>query len=271
MNFFKTNKNYKWKHEYGCINFGNTFVYKISLYEKSEKIIIDLNEYLTILDLDKNFNIDKNTFYYSLEEEDVDNDFNELCLELETIEELINESYYTNFNKSILEVESLLKENYFSDSYLLKKMVFSNLITIFETYLSDLIINAVDKEKELRIRILKEYNLFGNEKIKINEIFDTIDNLKSKIILKLNQISFHNLEIVIPLYKKTLGIDFSKHLDFIPEAVKIRHDIVHRNGKNIKGESTIITDEMISKLSKEVVNLAEIIESENKLLMINLL
>ena len=56
------------------------------------------------------------------------------------------------------------------------------------------------------------------------------------------------------MYKNVLQIEFDIDAR-IREAVKIRHDIVHRNGKNIKGEQVILNNQDIVA----IIDLAEIL------------
>lgn len=65
--------------------------------------------------------------------------------------------------------------------------------------------------------------------------------------------SFHNIVSVNKLYKKVLLTDLPKlHMDKLVKAIAIRHDIVHRNGKTLKGGSHRLTMENVHQLVDDV-------------------
>ena len=75
----------------------------------------------------------------------------------------------------------------------------------------------------------------------------------------LNNIIYHKIELVKKLYKDNIGIDIQPD-DIIIDAINIRHDIVHRNGKDKEGNPCDITKTMVEELSTHVKDYIEKIE-----------
>ncbi|MDQ0092075.1 hypothetical protein J2T12_005519 [Paenibacillus anaericanus] len=50
------------------------------------------------------------------------------------------------------------------------------------------------------------------------------------------------------MYKDTIGVEFPKDLSTLGKAISIRHDIVHRNGKDKTGKMNEIRIEVIEEL-----------------------
>ena len=62
---------------------------------------------------------------------------------------------------------------------------------------------------------------------------------------------YHNLPKIKGIYRDTLAVDLGDIAE-ASKAVQIRHNLVHRNGKNKEGQHFIITKEIISNLIDEI-------------------
>jgi len=136
----------------------------------------------------------------------------------------------------------------------LNRMLYANIITAMESYLSDAFKKIVlSREDKLRL-FVETTKEFQHQKISLSDIFNRMDKIKQEVSDYLSGISFHNIGKVEALYKGTLGIDFPRESTRrIHKAIAIRHDIVHRNGKNNDdGKLHEIDHEKIQSLSTEV-------------------
>lgn len=66
------------------------------------------------------------------------------------------------------------------------------------------------------------------------------------------------------MYKSTLEIDFPDDTSVVSLNIAVRHDIVHRNGKNQKGEETILGDDALRTLMDKVKELVDSIDTQLK-------
>lgn len=180
-------------------------------------------------------------------------------------EYLINEiaqitEYYNNFSSAILDIEKLLKTNVDkSVQSCFFRLLYVNVITAMETYLSDAFINTVVPDERLMRRFVESVPEFKSAKISLSEVFKEVDKIEQRAKRYLADVVWHNLSRVKPLYKDVLEIEFKKELsDEIFRAILNRHDIVHRNGKTNKGAEIFIfikdIEGLITRVEKFVQN-----------------
>jgi hypothetical protein len=157
-----------------------------------------------------------------------------------------------SFNEAIANVERLLTSDTIGTrkKYLLR-LLYVNVITILETYLSDLFISAVGNDRSLLRRLVETTPEFKSEKISVSEIFKVVEDIEKKARSYLTDIVWHHLSRVKPMFKNTLGIEFPSKMEILFKAVLVRHDLVHRNGKKKDGGEHDISPEIITKLIKE--------------------
>jgi len=141
------------------------------------------------------------------------------------------------------------------------KMLFVNVITILETFLSDAFISTVLRDEQLLKDFVRSNQDFANRKFPLNEIFDRVDNIEKDVKTYLLELNWHNLAKVEKVYNSVLDIDFPKNMKFFYKAIAKRHDIVHRNGKTKGGSDVLITRDELIELMDEVHTFAEGIDN----------
>ncbi len=206
-------------------------------------------------------NIDKNTIHYSFDPED-SRFAMDIPFELDVIESIIGNDSYSNYIYSINELREILKVKQVTRESILLKIIYSNIITNLETYLFDLAINLVNSDKNSLRKVVENYGLFNNTKVAKNDIFTEYEAIKDSVISELQKKSFHNLSTVVPLFKKGFNIDFSKKINGLYRAVEIRHDIVHRNGMDFKGNTHNISTSDIKTLILKTNELVDYVNRE---------
>jgi hypothetical protein len=131
------------------------------------------------------------------------------------------------------------------------RLLYSHVITILETYLFDTFIKLVTKDGQFskKYRIIKKDNKYKKNKIKesdFRQLSNSIDN--ENLVYLTSGFSWHNLVKVENEYNKIVNITFSPHREKLESSIEIRHDIVHRNGKNKDGEIIKIKKSDVKKL-----------------------
>jgi len=121
-------------------------------------------------------------------------------------------------------------------------------------------------DESLKRRFVETTKEFQEKKLLYADIFKAYDEIEKEITGYLWNISWHNLEKVMPLYQRTLGIDFpgKETRDKIFVAILKRHDIIHRNGKTEEGEEHLITRTDVQELIKSAETLARHIARQLK-------
>ncbi len=177
-----------------------------------------------------------------------------------------DEGVYDEFLRSIETIENLLNSVNFSDSNIKNRfynLLFANIITSMESYLSDMFINSVLSKEDYILKLLKNSSFFNEKKYKIGEAYVWLKNKQGKIRSVLSTISFHNLKVVQELYEIVLGISFPEEIGIIKAAVETRHDIVHKNGKTRSGDLIKINLYNIKETIDEIKSF--ILEINNKI------
>ena len=140
--------------------------------------------------------------------------------------------HYASFNNAIANVEHLLTTDTIdSKSKYLLRLLYVNVITILETYLSDLFISAVGNDKSLLRSFVETTPEFKSKKISVSEIFKEVDKIEKEARSYLMDIVWHHLKKVRLMFKDTLDLNFPTDIQILYKAVIVRHDLVHRNGK----------------------------------------
>ncbi len=157
--------------------------------------------------------------------------------------------YHSNFISAINDIEKLLEtEIDESVSGCFYRLLFVNVITVLETYLSDAFINTVMHDPALMRRFIETTPEFQNEKVALSDVFTAIEKIEQRAKGHLVDVVWHNLERVKPMYRDTLGIEFPKDIGSVFRAIVKRHDIVHRNGKTKAGEEIPISRQDVIEL-----------------------
>jgi hypothetical protein len=128
-----------------------------------------------------------------------------------------------------------------------RRLLFANVITALETFLSDTFINRVLNSEYLLQRYLDTERAFRDRKFALNEalrIAKDVTNIARKQMLDM---AWHNIAKVKRLYADVLRIDLHD-ITAIAKAVHIRHDIVHRNGRQEDGSDQIIATSDVKAL-----------------------
>ncbi|AXS16834.1 TPA: hypothetical protein L9U43_004273 [Klebsiella pneumoniae] len=131
----------------------------------------------------------------------------------------------------------------------LLRMCYSGIITVMEAYLADIFIRAV-KHPSVKRRFVESYDKFkGSTKKPLSDIYNQLDSLDKIIEDELFSLSFHHIPTVTKLYQECLLVSFPPDiLKGIARSVIIRHDIVHRNGRDKKGNYHLIEFHHVNQL-----------------------
>lgn len=260
--FFLRRPEYKWKDNLECSTCEGANYHDIQLYYQNGFLHLEVeNERTDYMQTEVN----PSSIFYNIDRDDIHENTIEIPLEFDFIESIIGNDFYGNYKKSISEIIALIEKSVIAQESTLLKILYSNVISIFETFLSDLIINAVNSHREVLERIVADYQIFGKEKIEKSNIFKEYFSIKENVNDELKKIIFHNLKVVIPLFKQTLEIDFSSKINGLHEAIIIRHDIVHRNGKDFNNMYHMITVDQLSELKKMTSEIVDFVNEEYNL------
>ena len=142
----------------------------------------------------------------------------------------------------------------------LYRQLFAGTITSMEAFLSSTLIRAVLSSEENKRKFVEKYLPYREEKILFSDIYQRMVNMDATIQETLRGPMYHNLGKIKPIYRDVLDIDLGDIRD-IMKAVQIRHDIVHRSGKDNDGNLHTISRDDVIKLVETVSSLMSRVSS----------
>lgn len=160
-------------------------------------------------------------------------------------------TFYGFFKASLEDITELTQVAHNNDA--LARMLYAAVISAMETYFSDTLRKQVFEKPAIKRRLVETHGKFKGNQLDLSKIYTRLEGLDSFIAEVIDSESFHNIVSVSKLYKNVLLTDLPKlHMDKLVKAIAIRHDIVHRNGKTLKGGSHRLTMEDVHQLVGDV-------------------
>ena len=170
------------------------------------------------------------------------------------------------FTTSIANIRKLVKTPVDpAEEQFFRRMLYASVITALETYLSDRFVSSITNNPEKLRKFVETFPRFQKESIKVSDTFKKSGSLEREVkLILLGEILWHRLIVVANMFKATFGVDFPdpKALVELLRAVEVRHDLVHRSGKNKDGVEHAITPEDIEKIVVESETLVKWIDCQ---------
>ena len=164
------------------------------------------------------------------------------------------------YRKVSTDVVKLLRQEHPEDvRATLNNMLFAQVVTAVEAYLSSSFIATVVKDDTLIRKLVETDPDLAKRQFSLREIFTQWEQLKFLVARYLKDLIFHDLKKVKPMYASVLDIDFGD-VAWLFRAVLIRHDCVHRNGFDKDGTQHEISSEAILDLVRNSTHLVSGIE-----------
>lgn len=150
---------------------------------------------------------------------------------------------------------------------MLARMLLAQTVTALEVFLSDTLILAVLSHKAVQEKLLRSRSLeIGTKQFNLMDALGVEDFAKEKLLEHLRSVSFHNLTKVSNLYRIGMGVTILPEDDaaeVIQKAIKIRHDCVHRNGKNQEtGELNVVTQQSLRHLTDTLSRMVRSVDDQ---------
>lgn len=171
--------------------------------------------------------------------------------------------YFNEFNKSIENIKELTKITSINTTLQLHyfNMLYSSVITSLETYLADALKFHLSEKEEYLIKFVETFQDFKNVKCDFNDIFNLCSSIENTVEEGLRSFLYHNLPKIQGIYKATFDINFQP-INELMKSISIRHDLVHRNGKNKNGSNHSITKNNVLELCDKTLSFIENIEEQ---------
>lgn len=122
-----------------------------------------------------------------------------------------------------------------------------------EAYLGDILQREIFIRPAVKMRFVSSYEPFKKMKFSLAEIYTKLSLIDAEIKDALDGLSLHKINTAKNIFSSTLLTEFPESsLPFLGAAVKHRHDIVHRNGKDTEGELLPIGHNDVTELVRQV-------------------
>ncbi|PKH91198.1 hypothetical protein CXF76_12830 [Pseudoalteromonas sp. 78C3] len=184
--------------------------------------------------------------------------------EEEWYQENEEKSHYDILLKHLSSIDTLLKIDVPSSAkFSLLVMLHGYIVSAIEGYLAGVFIHLVTNSDNLTRKLVESDPEFSKQKFTLKEIYEKQSTLKVTVSKYLKGLIFHDLKKIKPMYQTVLGHNF-QDIAWLFEAVKIRHDCVHRAGYNKDGNRVLLTTGTILNLLGDVTDLSHEIEDTIK-------
>ena len=140
------------------------------------------------------------------------------------------------------------------------KLYFSNVVSLMEKYLYDLFVHEITTDRSALIK-LGMTNKFKSESLKIPYLLH--NNIEDFIVNAVKNFVWHRLNDVDVFFKNVLSITFNINRKLLAQ-LKVRHDIVHRNGFDLEGSPVVISDQDLAECITTITAFIEDIDKKYK-------
>lgn len=180
-------------------------------------------------------------------------------------------NYLLAFNTSISNTKELLEipipantERHFLG------LIHVSIITALETYLLDAFMNTLASNPVFMSNFVSRSTDFESGKVEKAVLLKgpehiqlLIEELERNAKSHFKALLWHNLDSVRENYGKAFSIRFPReNIEALRNSVNIRHDLVHRNGRNTEDEQVNVTRDTIAELINQTETLILEIERE---------
>jgi hypothetical protein len=133
----------------------------------------------------------------------------------------------------------------------LNRQIFIGVISTMEAFLSDAFINLTYDNSQYFRKFVETHPEFKKRKFELKDIFSESEKIKETAKIIMLDTIYHNLPTVQQMYQDTFQIKFPS-IKKVYEYVRMRHELVHRNGKTKDGEQVNTDEATISSLIHDV-------------------
>ena len=146
----------------------------------------------------------------------------------------------------------------------IQRMIFAETISSMEAYLGDTLQQAVLYSAKAMQRLTVKDKELSTEKVSLNVILANPNVVSDKVRTYLKGLLYHNLPKIEAMFKIALEVDIFPDEDLkvrLLGIVQIRHDVVHRNGKDKDGEEHSFPTAWVTEAMENVRTFVEHVEA----------
>jgi hypothetical protein len=116
----------------------------------------------------------------------------------------------------------------------------------------------VNGDQRLLLNVAKSKK-FKDRKLPIH--FVLVSDPRRYLLQLISEINFHNLSDVEPLFREAFNIRIPLK-DEVLQAIKVRHDVIHRDGFSKTGDPVRIDPVTISNAADSILDLVKVVDRQ---------
>lgn len=128
------------------------------------------------------------------------------------------------------------------------KMKYAYSVTLMESCLGDMLKSLIFSDERYLVNALNNVTDLKNIKISLIESYQVKDIVKKNVLNTMSGFLYHNIVKIVPIYCSVLGEktpeNIKNKMEEVIKIISIRHDIVHRNGKDTDGNEHELSDQI---------------------------
>ena len=139
------------------------------------------------------------------------------------------------------------------------KMIYVHSVTLMESYLSETLKSLIVSDNTCLVNAVKGVEELKQTKPSLDEILQDDDIVIRKVLEWLPTVLFHNLAKVLKIYSIVLDTDIVIDMSILGKITSVRHDIVHRNGKDFEGKPVFLSQNVCRNSISEINTFIDLI------------
>ncbi|MDH0177342.1 hypothetical protein N7319_19255 [Aeromonas dhakensis] len=139
------------------------------------------------------------------------------------------------------------------------KMSYAYAVTLLESFLGDSLKSLISQDEQLLKNALCKFKILKN--VKVTELAETNLDVRSLVLKSVSEVLYHNIPNVVEMYEQVLGTKLDIDISKIVKVTKLRHDIVHRNGKTIDGNKFSLNAEDFNQAIDDIKEFSNLLQT----------
>jgi len=158
---------------------------------------------------------------------------------------------HMNFREELEELRKVNDATSVNKRYLVFRMTYAYAVTLLEAFLGDTAKSLISSNNRF-FKNSRKIDELKNAKYSLDFLATNEMDAKGLAIKELSNILYHNMPKVKRIFEIILNARIEIDISNLERIMKIRHDIVHRNGKTKEGEPIILDQTQILEMISHI-------------------
>lgn len=138
------------------------------------------------------------------------------------------------------------------------KMSYAYAVTLLESFLGDTLKSLISEDEQFLKNAVANFKILKN--VKLTELIESDLDVNNLVLKYISDFLYHNIPNTIEMYEQILGNKIKIDISNVVKITKLRHDIVHRNGKSIDGKNITLNFQDFTQAINEIKEFAGVLQ-----------